>query len=125
MELMTPIAARHHYPTYPPIPDINGALKHINGRLTTFGLPIGLLKLLYHKSRLKKARLVALGVVPKFRRLGLAEMLVLRIIEEGMLKRGFTPELSMTLENNHLVNRFIEAIGAEKYKTYRIYRRGL
>ena len=50
-------------------------------------------------------------------------MLVLRIIEEGMLKRGFTPELSMTLENNHLVNRFIEAIGAEKYKTYRIYRR--
>jgi len=107
------------------LPDINAALKHINGRLTTFGLPIGLLKLLYYKSRLKRARLVALGVVPKFRRLGLAEMLVLRIIEEGMLKRGFTPELSMTLENNHLVNRFIEAIGAEKYKTYRIYRREL
>jgi GNAT superfamily N-acetyltransferase len=103
------------------VPDINAALKHINGRLTTFGLPIGLLKLLYYKARLKTARLVALGVVPKFRRLGIAEMLVLRIIEEGMTKRGFTPELSMTLENNHLINRFLTAIRAKRYKTYRIY----
>ena len=50
-------------------------------------------------------------------------MLVLRIIEDAMIKRGFTGELSMTLENNHLINRFLAAIGARKYKTYRIYRR--
>jgi GNAT superfamily N-acetyltransferase len=107
------------------IPDINVALRHVNGRLTTFGLPIGLAKLLYYKGKLKTARLIALGVIPKFRRHGIAEMLVLRIIEEGMLKRGITGELSLTLENNHMINRFLEAIGAEKYKTYRIYRRGL
>jgi hypothetical protein len=29
----------------------------------------------------------------------------------------------LTLENNFMINRFLEAIGAEKYKTYRIYRR--
>ena len=40
-----------------------------------------------------------------------------------MIKRGFTGELSMTLENNHLINRFLTAIGAKKYKTYRIYRK--
>jgi len=107
------------------VPDINVALKKINGRLTTFGLPVGLAKLLYYKSRLKTVRLVALGVVPKYRRHGIAEMLVLHIIEEAMLKRGFIGECSLILENNILMNRFLEAIGAEKYKTYRIYRRQL
>jgi GNAT superfamily N-acetyltransferase len=107
------------------IPDINGALRHVNGRLTTFGLPIGLAKLLYYKGKTNRARLIALGVVPKFRRHGIAEMLVLRVIEEGMHKRGFIPELSLTLESNYMINRFLEAIGAKKYKTYRIYRRGL
>jgi GNAT superfamily N-acetyltransferase len=105
--------------------DINVALRKINGRLTTFGLPIGLAKLFYHKSRIKTVRLVALGVVPKYRRHGIAEMLVLRIIEEAMIKRGYTGECSLILENNTLMNRFLEAIGAEKYKTYRIYRRPL
>ncbi|MFL6528480.1 MAG: GNAT family N-acetyltransferase [Chthoniobacterales bacterium] len=105
------------------VPDINVAFKHVNGRLTTFGLPIGLAKLLYYKSRLKTARLVALGVAPKFRLHGIAEFLVLRIIEDAMIKRGFTGELSLTLENNHAINRFLAAIGAERYKTYRIYSR--
>jgi hypothetical protein len=54
-----------------------------------------------------------------------AEMLVLRIIEEAMIKRGFVGECSLILENNVMMNRFLDAIGAEKYKTYRIYRRGL
>ncbi len=107
------------------VPDINVALRKGNGRLTTFGLPIGLAKLLYYKSRIKTVRLVALGVVPKYRRHGIAEMLVLRIIEEAMIKRGFIGECSLILENNQMMNRFLEAIGADKYKTYRIYRRRL
>ena len=105
------------------VPDINVALRKINGRLTSCGLPIGLAKLLYHKSRIRTARLIALGVKPKYRRGGIAEMLVLRIIEDAMLGRGFSGELSMTLEDNHLINRFLTAIGAKKYKTYRIYQR--
>jgi len=107
------------------VPDINVALRKVKGRLTTFGLPIGLAKLLYYKSRIKTVRLVALGVVPKYRRHGVAEMLVLRTIEEAMIKRGLAGEASLILENNRMMNRFLEAIGAEKYKTYRIYRRSL
>ena len=107
------------------VPDINVALRKIDGRLTSYGLPIGLAKLLYYKSRIRTARLIALGVKPKYRRGGIAEMLVLRIIEDAMVKRGFTGELSMTLEDNHLINRFLAAIGAQRYKTYRIYRRAL
>jgi GNAT superfamily N-acetyltransferase len=107
------------------LPDINVALKKIGGRLTTFGIPIGLIKLLYYKSRIRKARYIAMGVLPQFRRLGVAEMMVLRTMEAGMVKCGFQGELSMTLENNVMVNRFIERIGAEHYKTYRIYSKSI
>lgn len=104
------------------VPDINVALHRINGRLMRFGFPIGLIKLLYYRRKIRKARFVALGVLEKYRRAGIAETLVLQVLEEGA-SRGFCGELSMTLEDNILVNRFIEAMGASKYKTYRIYRK--
>ena len=107
------------------LPDINVALQKIDGRLTRFGLPIGLIKLLLYKRRIRKGRLIALGVVEKYRRAGIAEMLVLRVIEETMVKRGMTGELSMTLEDNFMINRFLEAIGAQRYKTYRIYSKSI
>src|SRR2546430_12225991 len=40
------------------LPDINVVLRDINGRLTRFGLPIGLIKLLLYKKRIRKARLI-------------------------------------------------------------------
>jgi GNAT superfamily N-acetyltransferase len=104
------------------VPDINVALQRMNGRLTRFGLPIGLIKLLYYRRKIRTARFIALGVVEKYRRAGIAERLVLQVMEEGA-SRGITGELSMTLEDNTMINRFIEAVGATKYKTYRIYRR--
>jgi GNAT superfamily N-acetyltransferase len=107
------------------LPDINVVLRDLNGRLTRFGLPIGLIKLLRYKRRIQKGRLIALGVVEKYRRAGIAEMLVLRVMEETMVKRGITGELSMTLEDNFMINRFLEAIGAHRYKTYRIYSKSI
>lgn len=104
------------------VPDMNVALQKINGRLTYLGFPVGLTKLLWYRHKVRKARFVALGVLEEFRRTGIAEMLVLRVMEEGA-SRGFTAELSMTLEDNVMVNRFIEKMGAKRYKTYRIYRR--
>ena len=105
------------------LPDINVVLRDLNGRLTRFGLPIGLIKLLFYKRRVRKGRLIALGVIEKYRRAGIAEMLVLRVMEETMIKRGITGELSMTLEDNFMINRFLEAIGAKRYKTYRIFQK--
>jgi GNAT superfamily N-acetyltransferase len=107
------------------LPDINVVLADLNGRLTRFGLPIGLIRLLFYKKRARKGRLIALGVTEKYRRAGIAEMLVLRVMEETMIKRGITGELSMTLEDNFMINRFLEAIGAHRYKTYRIYSKSL
>ncbi len=107
------------------VPDINVALRKINGRLFRFGLPIGLAKLLFYKSRIKTCRLVALGVTPEYRRQGIAETLIFQSIETVMIKLGWSGECSLVLENNTLMNRFLQAIGAEKYKTYRIYSRRL
>jgi GNAT superfamily N-acetyltransferase len=106
------------------VPDINVALRNLNGRLTRFGLPIGLVKLLYYRNKIRTVRFVALGVVENCRRAGIAETLVMRVMEEA-LSRGFSGELSLTLEDNLLVNRFIEGLGAKRYKTYRIYRKTL
>ena len=106
------------------VPDINVAFRRINGRLFRFGLPIGLVKLLYYRTKIRTGRLIALGVVEKHRRSGIAEMLVLNVMEAAF-KRGYTGELSMTLEDNVMVNRFIEAVGASRYKTFRTYQRSL
>lgn len=102
------------------VPDINVALRKINGRL----LPFGLIKLLYYRSKIKTVRFVALGVVEKYRRAGIAERLVLQVMEEAV-KRGMPGELSMTLEDNFMINRFLQAIGAVRYKTYRIYKKAV
>ena len=104
--------------------DINRAFRHINGRLTWLGLPVGLVKLLYYKARTRVLRFIALGVVEEFRRAGISETLVLKVIDEA-LRRGMVGEMSMTLEDNLMINRFIEAIGGKRYKTYRIYGRDL
>src|SRR5207244_13534646 len=94
----------------------------VKGRLTRVGITIGLLPLLLSRSKIRTVRFLALRVVEKYRRAGIAEMLVLQVMAEGA-RRGFSGELSMTLEDNLLMNRFIERLGASKYKIYRIYRR--
>ena len=71
------------------MPDINVAFRKINGRLFRFGLPIGLIKLLYYKSKIRTGRLIALGVIEKYRRAGIAEMLVLNVMDAAF-KWGFT-----------------------------------
>ncbi len=108
------------------MPDINEAIRPLNGRLTSWGLPLGLLRLLRRKRHIKTARMVVLDVLKKYRRRGVAEMLILRTLDHGKNVLGYTgAELSWTFEDNDLVNRPIEAVGAKRYKTYRIYEKGL
>ena len=109
------------------LPDLNEALKiaDIDGRLFPFGLPIGLVKLLRAMKKVKTIRLVILGVLEGYRRRGITEALIMRTIDVG-LKKGFNAcEMSWTLEDNDLINRPIEALGSERYKTYRVYEKAI
>lgn len=108
------------------LPDVNEALGPLNGRLTTWGLPIGLWRLLRGMKRIRTCRLVTLGVLSEFRRRGVAELLILKTLDHGKNKLRYTAaELGWTLEDNALINRTIEAVGGTRYKTYRIYERAL
>lgn len=108
------------------LPDLNEAIRPLNGRLFNWGLPLGLWRLYRNRRRVKVARLMALGILEPFRRRGVAELLILRTLEYAKHHVGFTgAELSWTLEDNDLINRTIEAVGGRRYKTYRIYERSI
>ncbi len=108
------------------LPDMNEAVRPLNGRLTRYGLPLGLVQLLRRKRRIKTARMVVLDVLKEYRRRGIAELLILRTLDYGKNVLDYTgAELGWTLEDNVAVNRTIEAVGGRRYKTYRVYQKDL
>jgi GNAT superfamily N-acetyltransferase len=99
------------------LPDVNQALKPAGGRL----FPTGLLKILYYQRLIKSARVLALGVVEEYRTSGVAAAFYATLVQNSR-KLGYGDcEMSWILEDNVLMNRSIEAMGATRYKTYRIY----
>ncbi|MGW2154540.1 hypothetical protein [Nonomuraea sp. NPDC001699] len=108
------------------LPDINQALPAARGRLTTYGLPIGLLRLARAARRINRLRVVLLGVVPSFQQRGIETLLVIRAIE-AMRAAGYHGgvELGWTLEDNDAINRYLLASRYSRSKTCRIYQRSL
>lgn len=108
------------------LPDFNEAFRPLDGRLFKWGLPIGMWRLARGLRKIKTGRLMALGVLAEYRRRGVAELLILNTMENGVrLARYDAAELSWTLEDNESINTTIRAVGAEQYKTYRIYERSI
>ncbi|MBS0211063.1 MAG: N-acetyltransferase [Planctomycetes bacterium] len=104
------------------VPDMNEAIRPLNGRLFNWGLPIGLWKFKRNLQRVKHCRLLVLGVLAEYRRRGIAELLILETLRVGNEIGHFVgAELGWTLEDNDAVNHAIEAAGARRYKTYRIF----
>ncbi len=99
------------------LPDVNQALKRAGGSL----FPTGLLKILYYQRLIKNVRVLALGVVEEYRASGLAAGFYATLVRNAR-KLGYGDcEMSWILEDNVLMNRSLEAMGAKRYKTYRIY----
>ena len=108
------------------LPDANEAFRAVgDGRLVRWGLPIGLVKLVIGMRRIRTFRYLALGVLPGFQGRGIAEAMVLRTLEVA-LEAGYTGcEMGWTLDDNTRINRAIERVGADRYKTYLIYEQDL
>jgi GNAT superfamily N-acetyltransferase len=99
------------------LPDVNQALKPARGRL----FPLGLVKILYYRRLITNLRIVALGVVEEFRTAGVAAAFYATLFRNGV-RLGYTEcEMSWVLEDNILMHRSLVAMGASRYKTYRIY----
>jgi hypothetical protein len=99
------------------VPDLNFALKKINGRL----LPLGLLKLLWHSRKITQIRVITMGGILEFQNLGLGSIFLDEIYRRGPGAGFPTGEMSWVLENNVMMNRAAELIGGRRTKTYRIY----
>ncbi|MHB8902514.1 MAG: hypothetical protein ACYC6Y_27450, partial [Thermoguttaceae bacterium] len=108
------------------LPDINEAIKPLNGRLTRLGLPVGLARLASGLRRIKTARMLVLCVLDGYRHRGIGELLVLNTLEYGKHTIGYTgAELGWTVEGNDAIDRVIERVGGTRYKTYRVYEKSL
>ena len=106
---------------YVGIPDLNQILQHLHGHLT----PWGLLRFWYQRRRIDTVRVAIMGVKKRYRRLGIDLMLYV----EGWKRAGklgiIRGEGGWVLEDNHLMVRALEELGACAYKRYRLYQKGL
>jgi len=100
------------------LPDLNEALRKINGRL----LPFGIFKVLYHSRKIHTLRVLTLGVVKKLQSVsGIGAALYMETFRRPVAAGFDSGEFSWTLENNDAINRGMKLLGAEIYKRYRIY----
>lgn len=109
------------------LPNLNEAIKDLNGRL----FPFGWLKLLW---RLKvkapqTGRVPLMGVLRKHQGSLLGAALAYRVLgdmQEAVIRRGIKKaEMSWILEDNVGVRGIIEDVGGRIYKTYRIFNKEL
>lgn len=104
------------------IPDMNVPLKKLKkGRL----LPFGLFKLLYYKRKINRVRVVTLGLVEGYRKMGIDAYFYMKAFEEAKNKGMLYGEASWVLENNQMMNKAIENINGKVYKKHRLFKKAI
>jgi len=101
------------------LPDINKVLIKLNGRL----FPTGIFKLIWNmkiRRKIDGVRVMTMGVVHKYRKRGIDNILYVETYNRGVPKGYKWAELSWILETNELMCRAAESLGATLYKKYRM-----
>ncbi|MCK5739639.1 N-acetyltransferase [bacterium] len=99
------------------MPNLNPAIKAANGRL----FPFGLFKILREAKKVNSLRVVIMGVIPEYQKQGIDSMFYLESYKRALAKGYEWGECSWILENNKMMNRALQMLGAKVYKTYRMY----
>lgn len=104
------------------LPDLNQAFRHVrDGRL----FPLGLLRFLWHRRKIRQLRVITLGLRPEVQSIGLGGPLYSRGWETAVRKGYLRGEASWILEENLEMVKPLERLGARAYKRYRLYERPL
>jgi GNAT superfamily N-acetyltransferase len=104
------------------IPDVNQVMVKLrNGRL----LPFGWLRALRGTKRVTNVRILAVGIRPDVQHIGLGPLIYGEIVERLRADGLLTAEASWTLATNFRINRQLEAMGAQRYKVWRLYQQRL
>ena len=102
------------------IPDVNWALRRTFGKWDW----LRKIQLLFWLKRIPKSRIIALGADAKFRKKGIAVLLIKRLVDRRSVFREW--EMSWVLEDNIKSLRVIgRAVNLDRYKTWRIYEKPL
>lgn len=107
------------------LPDANVAIRAAGGRLTQFGLPLGLLKMAWASRSIERLRVLLFGQRPGLQIKGIDALLYLESLHAARRLGYETVELGWTTEDYELYNRAIESIGARRIKSWRMYERPL
>jgi GNAT superfamily N-acetyltransferase len=103
------------------IPDMNVALKPARGRL----FPFGIIKILLAQKRIKRIRVLSMGVLKDYRNRGIDISFYYHTYVNAK-KKGYTSaELSWVEEDNTDMNNVASRLNAKPYKTYRVYEHAL
>jgi GNAT superfamily N-acetyltransferase len=97
--------------------DYNQIFKTMNGRL----FPFNFIKLFTQKKKINFARILTLGVIPEYQKRGLDTVFYWEIVNRASALGVYLGEASWVLEDNEMMNRGLELMNANKYKTYRIW----
>lgn len=98
------------------LPNINEIIKDFNGNMNIFNM----IRFLINKKKIKGVRALIFGFIEGYRQTGLPLVLYYETEKSGR-KLGYEwVELSWNLEDNDLINKFDEMVGAHIYKKYRI-----
>jgi GNAT superfamily N-acetyltransferase len=104
------------------VPDINQIQRKIKkGRL----FPTGIFKLLLGLKKIDYVRIITLGVIEEYRKMGIEACFYAQIIKKAGEKKIKGGEGSWILETNELMNKALQNINGKVYKTYRIYEKSL
>ncbi|NTU93267.1 MAG: GNAT family N-acetyltransferase [Chlorobiaceae bacterium] len=104
------------------LPDINQALKHVNGNPLT---PWGLVKYLWYKRNINMVRTIVMGVLPEYRNKGIDSILNTWIADYGGKHGVFASEMSWVLKSNEAMSKLASVIGGKPYKEYAIYEKSI
>ena len=99
------------------LPDISPLLAASKGRLW----PLGALRLALGAARVRRVRLMLLGVEPCWKASGAGAALVAELVDRGKRLGLAGGELSLVHESNRAVRRLIIACGGTRTKTFRVY----
>ncbi|GAB4277532.1 MAG: hypothetical protein Kow0056_09070 [Coriobacteriia bacterium] len=101
-------------------PDPNWALKPRWG-LAGDSDAVRIARLLRMRKRIPRVRLMFFGIRPGYRRLGIDAVLFEEVLDYARSRGVEECDISMLLDNNDLIIRASEFMGAKRYKTWRIY----
>ena len=101
------------------IPDANAAVKKAKGSLW----PFGVFKILWNLRKINTVRTIIMGIEEDYRRHGYDFALVHRTIKNGVAVGMTGSDCSLLAETNTRIIEGVTAMGAYKYKTYRIYKK--